>query len=159
MLQHLGWGAPHLTWRQRHPRLTRALACILLLFLFFEIGIRFIPPNGMTYTRVDLSGKLAKTFRSTDPQTVDSWHARLTGFNWIWTPEVINNSFVHCGSILGYQPGTSDYTFTYDGIPVESFTGDDQATCGTMLESAGGIPNLLWEYADYTPIWEPLPLP
>ena len=121
--------------------------------------MRLIPPNGVTYARVDPSGKLVKAFRSSDPQKASYWHARMTGFNWIWTPEAIDNGFVHCGSILGYQAGTSVYTFTYDGIPVESFTGYDQATCGVMQESAGGMPNLLWEYGNYTPTWEPLPLP
>jgi hypothetical protein len=77
----------------------------------------------------------------------------MTGFHLVWLPRIImdNPYLMHCSEILGYEPGTSVYSFTYDGIPVESFTGDDQATCGNMMESAGGIPNLLFQYADYTP--------
>lgn len=148
MLQRLGWGASRLTWRQRHPRLTRVVVCCVLLLLIFEVGIRLLQPNGMTFTEQGLSGQTISAFQSSDPAVVRAWHAYINDQEQISTLAVLWSILNprHCSASLGYQPNTAILTFTYDGMPIESFSGEVGTDCASYASSAGGIPDLFTQY-------------
>lgn len=147
------WQRVTVWWRQ-HPRLAWIIACCLLLFLVFEIGIRCVQPNGVRVTDVSTSGATLSAYQSTDPRVARRIKNGLeTGASTFSLNALLQEN--HCSQILTFQPNTSTYTFTYDGIPIESFIGEAGTSCGYYTESAGGIPNLLILYGnDPGPIWD-----
>lgn len=135
-----------MTWIRDASRRTRIVALagiVLLLFILFEIGIRFIPPNGMTYTwDHPTSGIPIFQKSSTNPKTVAYWYQYTNNGK---TP-------VYMATCNGRPPvpGPSEqmtFTFTFYGVPIESFSNDDANDCPWYGQSAGGLPDLFDEYA------------
>ncbi|MGH2503389.1 MAG: hypothetical protein ACRDID_12865 [Ktedonobacterales bacterium] len=152
-------------------RLSLSLIALLALFIAFEVVIRHMPPDGLTYTEVKISqpispsGKEAPATRALDysiaydsrrQATIDTWYNALNRGQDI-------GSFPHCN---GGPPNGPFYertfTFTWRGIAVESATAG--SPCGEWLLSSGGIPDFwqyrsLWTDPRQAPDAPPLPSP
>lgn len=147
------------------------LIAVLALFAAFEVVIRHVPPDGLTFTEVKISqpispsGKEAPATRALDysitydsrrQATIDTWYTALNhGQDLGFAP--------HCN---GGPPSGPFYdrtfTFTWHGIAIES--ADTDSPCGEWLLSSGGIPDFwqyrsLWTDPRQTPDAPPLPSP
>lgn len=115
--------------RGRH-RYLLVVGAVLALFLLFEVGIRHIPPDGMTVSFNDAAGgDSAGTLRYTAPadqQIVADYYA---AFN----RAAVRSEWTIHSCAMTDDP--SSVAFTWHGLPVESWmlVGCD------YVESAGGI--------------------
>lgn len=161
-------------------RLNRVLARILIgeialvvLFIACEVGMRHLPPDGLTFIEVKITQPISATgqegaatrtldysitYDSRRQATIDAWYDALNGGQGIGGP------FLHCN---GGPPDGPYYdhtfTFTWHGIPVESAT-DEASPCPAWLLSSGGIPDYwhfrrLWTNPMQAPDAPPLPSP
>lgn len=120
--------------RRRVGRLMRTLRGValiaVLLFVVFEVGIRHVPPDGMTVTEVGYPGVMstyAYSFTAPkDQQTIDDIYAAYNRAP-VWS------AWDRHGCVMTQDPPL--VVFTWHGIPVESWT---LAACW-HVESAGGI--------------------
>lgn len=114
-----------------------AAGVVLALFLLFEVGIRHVPPDGMTVTydcpsfcvNYPFVGARAYTAPQ-DQQFITQSYAYYNSLPVIpaWTP------IASCGPLAIYP---SSVVFSWHGIPVESWT--SRNCLGEYIESAGGI--------------------
>lgn len=126
----------------RRVRIIVLLCSVLLLFILFEIGIRFLPPNGMTYTSVDTaSGVVGYSVSSTDAKTVAYWYRYTNN-----AKQLAGFLGRRCSAPAMYVSKTNTFTFTLYGIPIESFSGEDANVCYQYVQSAGGLPNIFTQY-------------
>ncbi|HEU5342886.1 MAG TPA: hypothetical protein VFU60_00940 [Ktedonobacterales bacterium] len=144
--------------RGKHRRLWLAVGVLVALFILFEVGIRHVPPDGMTvtYTYSQLDPNCSNcvdsvfgTGRYTSPQdqpTIDSYYAAFNR-----APVRPAWFFHHCTM---YSDPVA-VVFTWRGIPVESWTiqGCD------YFESAGGVSDVLVAQHQLPDINMPIPPP
>lgn len=150
-------------WR-RMRRLGQGALILLVLFLLFEVGIRHVPPDGMTVTGIGYSEVgypdsfgTTRTFTSSytepkDQQTINDLYASLNAapafFSPIFFSQPVN---VHCA--LLWLPYPTSIAFTWHGIPLETWF-----TSGCVVrDTAGGIPDVFTRH-----LWQlggPLPPP
>lgn len=117
--------------RRGRRRYWLVVGAVLALFVLFEVGIRHVPPDGMTVTTMGYSGATYTLFYTApkDQQTISETYATLHA-----APAV--SPFAHYNCALG--PSPYSVAFTWHGIPVEVwFTG----SC-VVSDTAGGIPDL-----------------
>lgn len=128
--------------RRRVGRLVctpRGLTLIaVLLFVVFEVGIRHVPPDGMTATGVGYSGGTPYTFSYTyaapkDQQTIGATYAALNA------APAFNSLFTFYNCPLTPTPYPTSIAFTWHGIPVETWS---TGSC-VVGDTAGGIPDFL----------------
>lgn len=148
--------------RRRVGRLVRAprgvALMVVLLFLIFEVGIRHVPPDGMTVTGIeDSEVGYPDTFGTTvaftasytapeDQQTINDFYASLNAAPAYFSP--VSHPIVNCA--LTPLPYATSITFTWHGMPLETwFT----SSC-VVGDTAGGIPDVL----TYR-LWGPQTLP
>jgi hypothetical protein len=161
-------------------RLNRVLARVLIgeialvaLFVACEVGMRHLPPDGLTFTEVkitqgvDAHGQELPARRTLDytitydsrrQATINTWYTALND------GQDIGGPFLHCNG----EPPVGPYydhtfTFTWHGISVESAT-DEASACPAWLLSSGGIPDYwhfrwLWTNPMQAPNAPPLPSP
>lgn len=126
------------------------LGVLLALFVAFEVGIRHVPPDGMTVAyehNPSSNGPTHATYSAPqDQQTINAYY------------ETLNNALVYHSFrptyidpppyLDGCYPATHpQFTFTWHGIPVESWSG----YC-SVVENAGGISDaLMFTYHFWTP--------
>jgi hypothetical protein len=122
------------------------------LFILFEVGIRFIQPNGMNFVETDsASGRVVARYSSDQPATVHGWY--------VYVNHEPSLGFVtHCSAPAEFSPETGAFTFTWYGIPIESLSGQVNV-CDQYLRSAGGIPDLFNTYFLTNPAAHPTPPP
>lgn len=160
-------------------RLNRVLARVLIgeialvaLFVAFEVVIRHLPPDGLTFTEVKITlqpisatGQQGPATRALDysisydarqQATINTWYDALNG------GQDIGGPFLHCTTLPGPEYDHT-FTFTWHGIPIESAT-DQASLCGDWLLSSGGIPDYwhfrwLWTNPKQAPDAPPLPSP
>ena len=142
--------------RRRVGRLVRVLRGValvaVLLFVVFEVGIRHVPPDGMTATGVGYSGGSPYTFAYSytapkDQQTIGATYKALNAapaFNYLFTP-------YPCPRFPTSHP--SSIAFTWHGIPLETWS---TGNC-IISDNAGGISDAFLLTGHY---WLPVvPLP
>lgn len=142
------------------PRRTLVVRRIILaaisVFLIFEIGIRFVPADGMTDTATDKSGRVVYQYSTTNQAVVSSWQGALN--------TAPRRAGLDTSCILPEPVNwvAHTYTFTWRGIPVESawsnsggsllFWMRDDTACPAYIMSNGGIPDI---FLRSTPQQEP----
>lgn len=121
-------------------RRVRLVALVILaLFVAFEVGIRLVQPNGMTFAEYDSSGRALTMLRYDQPQMVGGWYTYVNN-------ERSLGFAAPCSFPLTYSPETFVFTFTWYGIPVETLSGQNANICAQYKRSAGGIPDLFNTY-------------
>jgi hypothetical protein len=138
----------------RIRRILRSLGLVsvlLLLFVAFEVGIRYVPPDGMTYTMYDTrefdsyGHAVAPTTRwhtltfaaPHDQQVINTYLQTLNDRNGEQPSSWVSPAY-SCGRTLSPDKYQFEFVFTWHGIPVQSWY---DADCGFM-QSSGGIPNI-----------------
>jgi hypothetical protein len=124
----------------------RVIYAAIIVLLIFEVGIRFVPADGMTYVVATKSGQVVYQYSTANQKVVSSWQNALNT-----SPRTFGLLIEGCIP----PPGTWEsrtYTFTWHGIPVESawnnFGGDPfywASTgdgCPVYIMSNGGIPDI-----------------
>jgi hypothetical protein len=124
---------------------------LLALIILFEVGIRHVPPDGMTVTEVGYAGSAPFTLSYSytapkDQQTIGDIYAAFNRAP-VWTAWTVH------GCVMTQDP--SSVVFTWHGVPVESWT---LAGC-VYDESAGGISDALFVQHLLPDITMPLPPP
>ncbi len=125
--------------RTRRARLLRSMIDALALLALFEVGVRQIPPDGLTYTEKDSAGHVTFTYTTGQQDLVGRWGAYVNG-------EPSNGALPTCSlPAIPAPPIYRTYTFTWRGIPVESATsGPDN--CHHFILSSGGLPDPFDKY-------------
>ena len=128
------------------------IGVLLALMVVFEVGIRHVPPDGMTvsytYYFNSATGIGPRIYSATrDRQTIAEYYAALNH-------APVRSALNPHGCTLSEDP--SSVEFTWHSIAVESWT---QVGC-TYVESAGGISNEMFlTYHDSPDITMPPPTP
>lgn len=103
------------------------------MFLLFEVGIRHVPPDGMTvtynYAYPVNNGTSIGMQTYISPQDQQNIYAYYAAFN----RAPVRSLWWHHGCTMSLDP--SSVEFTWHGLPVESWTN----TGCEYTESAGGI--------------------
>lgn len=137
--------APALVSCRHRRRFWLVVGVLLALFIVFEVGIRHMPPDGMTVTFISREG--APLTREGTPFPIGPWvyTAPKDQQTINDTYAMFNETPVHSQVFahdLAYtscpRGGYPQITFTRHGIPVESWSG----SC-VYIESAGGISDTL----------------
>ncbi len=107
---------------------------VLALFIMFEVGIRHVPPDGMTVTEIDYAGGDPFTYSYTytapkDQQTIGETYAALN------TAPAFNYLITRYNCPLNSPPYPSSIEFTWHGIPLETWS----TTSCTISDTAGGV--------------------
>jgi hypothetical protein len=119
---------------------------VALLFVIFEVGIRNVPPDGMTVT-YDAPNPPTYTYAAPQDQgIINDYYSTLN-------TAPMESPFVH---INGCSPiEYPQFVFTWHDIPVESWSGGCVYT-----ESAGGVSDIfLLRFHLWNPGYGPLPPP
>jgi hypothetical protein len=170
----LGFVATPDIWRPRLRRLLKYIltgtVALVVLCGLFEFAIRHVPPDGLTFTTVQItqvvnaSGQEPPAMRTLDYSVTYDSRRQATISTWY---HALNQ-----GQDIGFLPPCNGgppngpyyehtFTFTWHGIPVESAT-DEARPCGEWLLSSGGLPDLwhfrfLWTTPMQAPNAPPLP--
>lgn len=127
------------TWR-RAPAL---IAALLALFVAFEVGVRLIEPDAVTYDiqTIEPAGPPGPHLHGevTDPATIARWRAAITAHS----GDTILHAYEERWQSAGCANGTEfvvTYTFTWHGLPVEDVTNGPSCAGGYEV-SHGGLPN------------------
>lgn len=134
--------------KPRVPRGLIAALALLALLLAFEVTVRLIQPDRMTYTATIAEGSAADpTYRhahvtTTDPRVVAQWYAAVNAdpipFD---QTNAFTFDFVHCNG-MAYSGQSYRFEFTWHGLPLETVTSSDWTNCGVVLwVTSGGIPD------------------
>jgi hypothetical protein len=110
----------------------RIIIGAIITFLIFEVGIRFVPADGLSYTAYQ-DGQLVYTYSTSDQSVITSWQNALNSNQ---APAVA----VNCSHGLDPNPIYRTWMFTWHSIPVETAT-NNPTECGYGL-SSGGLPNV-----------------
>jgi len=144
-------------------RLWLAVGGLVAVFTLFEVGIRNVPPDGMTYRMYDTrefdryghavahttTRSYTLTFAAPRDQQVINMYLQTLNDRHGEVPSSWVSPAYHCGQTLSLDKYQFEFVFTWHGIPVQSWY---DADCG-FLQSSGGIPNI---FVDHYP---GLPLP
>lgn len=140
-------------------RILVTIAIVALLFVAFEIGVRLLPPDAVSY-RIDehnltATGIVVTTISGTvtAPKTVARWRTALTDqppAQSLFGIYLSNWEGTDTCSRGGYDIAT--YRFTWHGLPV-AVVSTAPSCAGRMQISSGGIPD--WN----TYLIDPLPQP
>ena len=126
--------------RHARRRFWLVVVVLLALIVLFEVGIRHVPPDGMTVTELgyasDSTYTVAYSYTAPqDQQTIGATNASLNT-----APTVIGGIFAHYNCALTPPPYPTSIAFSWHGIPLETwYTG----SC-VVGDTAGGIPDFLW---------------
>jgi hypothetical protein len=155
---------PVQTSRRRGRRLRFWLALLALFALVciaFEVGIRHVPPDGMTVTLVRspggyfLDGPPLIYTAPKDQHIIDAYYTSLNA-----APVEASRASANYALFHGCYP--NDYpqiTFTRHGIPVESWISQDSASICEYVENSGGLSeNLTGTFHVWMPV-QAVPLP
>ncbi len=138
-------------------RALTVLGALIVVFAAFEVGIRLLPPDAVSYEfQSSVNGGPVMTTSGviTDPATVARWRAAMTA-------HPSRRSLPNL-SIAGWQGRntcaplglyTARYRFTWHGLPVEVVSHAPGCGGGGYQVSSGGIPD--WN----TYLINPLPQP
>ena len=143
-------------WLFTRRRVLSIIAALALAFVAFEVGVRLLPPDAVSYeTQSSVNGGPVTVTSGTinDPSTVRRWYvammARPTGRS-LLDLDIAHWQGRDTCAPLGYYAGA--YRFTWHGLPVEVVS--PGPTCaGDYQISSGGIPD--WN----TYVIDPLPQP
>lgn len=153
--------------RRGRRRYWPVVGVVLALFVLFEVGIRHMPPDGMTYTLYDTplfdsqfhplttpvtTARTQVYTASHDQHVITKYLTALYHGN--ETPSSVVDPFFRCGDALSLDKYQEEFVFTWHGIPVQSWNETD---CGFM-QSSGGIPNI-FRVSFIGPPSTPLPPP
>lgn len=124
----------------------RIILGAIIAFLVFEVGIRFIPADGMSYVAENASGQVIYTYSTSDQAVISSWQNALNT-----APQSVG-LLPDCGWSANPVYVYHTYTFTWHGIPVESAwvnqggklfdIAADGSECSVYILSSGGLPNI-----------------
>ena len=126
---------PHASTLISRRRFWLVVVAVLVLIVLFEVGIRHVPPDGMTVTYTCSAcgapyvGTRAYSAHA-DQQAIEDWY---TSFN----DASVVSAWRLSGCTLTMDP--SSVVFTWHGIPVEAWTLEG---C-RYAESAGGMSDAL----------------
>lgn len=129
-------------------RLGVGVSILLALLLLFEVGIRHVPPDGMIVAYEygpTPSGPMRATYAAPqDQQIINAYYAALNDAPAYHSLQPNYVQTTRDGCYLSTYP---QFTFTWHGIPLESWSG----YCA-VVENAGGIPDdLMFTYHLWTP--------
>lgn len=115
------------------------LALLSLVGILFEVGVRHVPPDGMTVTFLSAGGRpLAEGSwvytAPKDQQIIAAWYAGLNT-----APVESQTSTSYAVDDGCYPTAYPQITFTWHGIPVEAWTSHDSISICEYIESAGGL--------------------
>lgn len=120
---------------------------VLTLFILFEVVIRHVPPDGMSVTDAygpSLYGSTRTTYTAPqDQQDINTYYAELNA-----APVESRATTSYALPDGCYPTAYPNITFTWHGIPLESWSG----YC-VVVESAGGISETVM--GTYH-VWEPV---
>jgi hypothetical protein len=125
--------------KRRVPRRLIVVLALLAIVAAFEVGIRLIQPDSLTYTtKIDAGfGQYTSRYGTiTDPRMVAQWHTLINA-----TPldqdNVFVSTFVYCNGMVFSD--SYDVEFSWHGLPIESVSSSN-SSCGTVLWlSSGGL--------------------
>lgn len=127
--------------RGRRIRLGLAILVLAaLVFIAFELGIRHVPPDGMTVTLLSPHGYLMDGpplmyTAPKDQQTIDAYYSGLNAAP-VESSQASANYALYQGCYPNMYP---QITFTWHGIPVESWISQDSASICEYVENSGGL--------------------
>lgn len=127
--------------QRRFPRSLIVALTLLAAFVAFEMCVRLIQPDALTYTTNIEVGLGQDSYHyahgtTTDPHTVAQWYTTINA-----TPLDQDNVFVspfeHCTGL--FFNNSYHFEFTWHGLPIESVSSSNNG-CGTSLwMSRGGL--------------------
>jgi hypothetical protein len=136
-------------------RILVSIAILALLLIGFEVGVRLMPPDEVSYDiqTIEPSGPPDPHLHGviTDPVTVARWRAVMTA----QPDSLLISAYIERWQGVGCASGTyfvATYRFTWHGLPVEVVSPGPSCAAGFQVTS-GGISD--WN----TYIIDPLPQP
>lgn len=132
--------APSLVSRRRgRRRFWLWVGVLFAVFILFEVGIRHVPPDGMTVTEIGYAGGSSETSSYTyaapkDQQTISATYVALHN-----APAIVMPIFSHYNCALTPPPYPTSIAFTWHGIPLETWS---TGSC-VVGDTAGGVPGFL----------------
>lgn len=128
------------------------LALLILVVVGDEVAARALTPTSMTYTETNAAGHTVFSFTSHDPATVAEWDHYVNG-----QPSL--GRYPVCTYAPTYTPLAGAFTFTYHGVPLETFYGQFASGCHIYSATYGFIPDLFDSYTLRSdPSHSPLPV-
>jgi hypothetical protein len=114
------------------------LAIFALVLILFEVGIRHVPPDGMTVTLLSPDGRSGGPWMYATPkdqQTIDAYYTGLNAAP-VKSSQVSANYALFHGC---YPTAYPQITFTWHSIPIESWTSQDSISICAYIEDSGGL--------------------
>lgn len=134
------------------------MALLALLLLGFEISVRLIPPDSMTYDASFYTGDFSNPVRHhvhmtvTDPRAITHWKSAISSNPLPYSQyNFASMIYVHCNG-MHFINQSFTFTFSWHGLILESVTSDDQGCGPTLSLTSGGLPD-----PRYYALPEPLP--
>lgn len=141
----------YFSWR----RALAVIAALALGFVVFEVGVRIVPPDAVSYDiqTIEPFGPEGPHSHGvvTDPATIARWRAAMTAH----PSRPLIEGYLARWQGVGCSYGTvtvAAYTFTWRGLPVEVVSPGPGCVGGYQV-SSGGLPD--WN----TYLLDPLPQP
>jgi hypothetical protein len=121
------------------------LALLALLLLGFEISVRLIQPDRMTYDASYYTGDFSNPVRHdvhmrvTDPRAIAYWQSAVSANPLpLSRYDFASMIDVHCNE-EHFINQSFTFTFSWHGLPLESVTSDDQGCVPTLSLTSGGL--------------------
>jgi hypothetical protein len=127
----------------RWSRILSLIMLALALFVAFEVGIRFIPPDAVQYRIQTINNDGSGTTRAgtiTDPRVVARWDAALR----LQPAKSLFDAYTSAWFGTGCSYGTIEIAtarFTWHGLPVEVVSPGPSCAGGDSMLWSGGVPD------------------
>ncbi len=131
--------------KRRVPRRLIVALTLLALLVAFEVGVRVIQPDTLTYTANVPTSWPDYQYEHrviTDPRAVAGWYAAVNAHpHPLFQVNVLSSIFIHCNGLI-FADESYQFAFTWHGLPLETAS-TTETSCGPILWlTSGGLPSL-----------------